>query len=103
LHSKSQKELALGVGGFVGNKGGLLVQFSLYERTFSFINCHLTHGAKSTQERLDMMAEILKKVNPKITRNSHRTETDSLSDFNYIIGDLNSRFNRTYTEHIAEV
>ena len=50
-----------------------------------------------------MMAEILKKVHPKITRSTHRIETDSLCDFNFIIGDLNSRFNRTYNEHIADV
>ena len=80
-----------------------MIQFTLYERTFSFINCHLTHGAKAEQLRLDMMAEILKKVHPKITRSTHRTETDALCDFNFIIGDINSRFNRTYTQHIAEI
>jgi hypothetical protein len=103
LHSRSQNIIALGFAGYVGNKGGLNIQFCLHEYTFSFINCHLTHGALSEQDRLDMMAEILKKVHPKITRSTHRTETDSLCDFNFIIGDMNSRFLRTYNEHIKDV
>lgn len=95
--------IALGLAGYVGNKGGLCIQFTLYERTFSFINCHLTHGANSDQARLDMMAEILKKVQPKCQKATHRLETDAICDFNFIIGDLNSRFNRTFEQHIGEV
>ena len=103
LHSRSQNVIALGLAGYVGNKGGLCIQFSLYERSFSFINCHLTHGANSEQARLDMMAEILKKVQPKCQKSTHRIETDAICDFNFIIGDLNSRFNRTFEQHIGEV
>ena len=66
MHSRTSNVIALGLAGYFGNKGGLNIQFTLYERTFSFINCHLTHGANSDQARLDMMAEILKKVQPKV-------------------------------------
>jgi hypothetical protein len=72
MHSRSQNVIALGFAGFVGNKGGLLIQFTLFERTFCFINCHLTHGAFSERDRLNMMAEILKSVNPKILKSNHK-------------------------------
>ena len=30
-------------------------------------------------------------------------EPDAVTDFNFFMGDLNFRFNRTFTEHISEV
>ena len=103
LHSRNSNSIPLGFAGYVGNKGGLCLQFSLYERTFCFINCHLTSGAETVEKRVQMIADILKKIQPKVTRTTHRIETDSLHDFHFILGDMNFRFNRTYTEHIAQL
>ena len=38
--------IALGIMNLIGNKGALMLKFSLYERTFSFINCHLVAGVE---------------------------------------------------------
>ena len=45
--------IALGVMGVVGNKGGLLLEFSLYDHTFSIMNCHLLSGAFKGEKRSD--------------------------------------------------
>ena len=34
-----------GVMNIIGNKGGQLLQFILYNKKFSFVNVHLTSGA----------------------------------------------------------
>ena len=102
LHSRNSNAIPLGFAGYVGNKGGMCIQFTLYEHTFCFINCHLTAGAVVGDKRVEMMADILKKIQPKVP-STHRIETDAWHDFNFIIGDLNFRFLRTYVEHINEV
>ena len=38
--------IALGIMNLIGNKGALMLKFSLYERTFSCINCHLVAGVE---------------------------------------------------------
>ena len=63
----------------------------------------MTSGANELKERVEMIAEILKKIQPKITKTAHRIETDAFNDFNIIVGDMNFRFNRTFSEHINEV
>jgi len=37
---------ATGVMNYVGNKGGLLLQFSMYDKLFVILNCHLKSGAR---------------------------------------------------------
>jgi len=49
-----------------------------------------------------MIAEIIKKIQPNVPPNK-KIPTDSCHDFNFILGDMNFRFNRTYSEHIHEV
>ena len=36
--------ITLGVMNLIGNKGALMLKFSLYNKSFSFINCHLVAG-----------------------------------------------------------
>lgn len=45
--------IALGVMNVVGNKGGLLLEFSIYDHTFSIMNCHLLSGAMKGEKRTD--------------------------------------------------
>ena len=103
LHSRNSNYIPLGFAGYVGNKGGMVIQFTLYERSFCFINCHLTCGANTVDERVEMIHDILKKIQPKVVKKTNMIETDAWHDFNFIIGDLNFRFNRTYTEHIGDL
>jgi len=37
-----------------GWKGGVMVQFTLYDTSFSFINCHLESGQNAVNKRLSM-------------------------------------------------
>lgn len=85
----------------IGNKGGLILQFTLYQKTFSFVNVHLASGAKKAGSRADMMGAALKNIT--LQKTADKFEPDAVADFNFIIGDLNSRFKSTYTEHIDKV
>ena len=38
---------ATGFGKILGNKGGLMLSFSLFNHYFNFINVHLVHAAKN--------------------------------------------------------
>ena len=38
-----------------------------------------------------------------VSKQSDRFEPDAVADFNFIIGDMNSRFKSTYTQHIDHV
>lgn len=55
---------------------------------------HLVHGAKNGAKRNDMMSELIK--NMKISRDE--IDPDVLSDFSFILGDLNYRLESTFTE-----
>ena len=46
-----QTYLAKGFGGFVGNKGGIAYSFTIKNRLFNFIACHLRHGQAKEAER----------------------------------------------------
>jgi len=41
----------LGVMNVIGNKGGILLQFELHGKVFSFVNCHLASGANKAEAR----------------------------------------------------
>lgn len=43
-NSVESNYITLGVMNIIGNKGALLLKFTLYDKTFSFINCHLVAG-----------------------------------------------------------
>lgn len=84
-----------------GWKGGVMIQFTLYDTTFSFVNCHLESGQTKVHQRLAMAHEILRDIGLFAERD--QIEPDALSDINFFMGDLNFRFNSTYTEHIGKV
>jgi hypothetical protein len=54
--------LPMGLMNIIGNKGGLILQFNLYQKTFSFINVHLASGAKKSELRADMMSAALRGI-----------------------------------------
>lgn len=53
LRAVRHSSIAMGVMGVVGNKGGLLLEFSIYDHTFSIMNCHLLSGAMKGEKRAD--------------------------------------------------
>lgn len=96
------KYFATGVMNYVGNKGGLLLQFNLFERAFCIINCHLPSGVDKADKRMDHLANILRNLG--CSKNSaDKLEPDASADISIILGDLNSRFMSTYTNHISNV
>lgn len=96
LNTQLVNSKATGVGGILGNKGGLQLSFRLYDHLFNFINVHLVHGAKRAEKRHDMMSDLIR--NLKIHRDE--LDPDVLSDFSFILGDLNYRLNTTYLDLI---
>ena len=79
----------------LGLKGCVMIQFVLYDMKFSFINTHLASGVDKSDARLKMASSMLKGINA--------IEPDATSDFNFLLGDFNSRFNRKFSEHINHV
>ena len=62
IKATRSNHIALGVMGVVGNKGGLLMEFSLYDHTFSILNSHLLSGAFKGEKRSDQMGSIMKSI-----------------------------------------
>ena len=88
---------ATGVGGYVGNKGGLCISFTLYEKHFLFVNLHLKSGAFKASERTAMFTKVMRSIM------ADKLEPDAQADFCTVLGDLNYRFNSTFSEHIAHI
>ena len=78
-----------------GYKGGVMVQFTLYDMTFNFVNVHLTSGQNAVQARLKMASDLLKNI--ACLSDKEMIEQDAINDFNFFMGDLNFRINRTFT------
>lgn len=81
-----------------GWKGGVMIQFSLYDTIFSFINTHLESGQKVTEDRMKMASEVLREIG--LFNEQDMIEPDAMADFSFFIGDLNFRFNSTFRQHI---
>lgn len=85
---------AAGIGGVLGNKGGLSISFRLYDHLFNFINVHLVHGNKRLDKRHEMMSELVRRMR------LHREELDpdTIADYSFILGDMNYRMESTFEE-----
>lgn len=90
-----------GVMNSLFNKGVQLLQFTLYNKKFSFVNVHLPSGASKSKSRAAMMGDSLKVMS--LSKIEDRIEPDASCDFNYILGDLNARFKSTYSQQIDNV
>ena len=55
--NKSYK--ACGLAGYVGNKGGLLLSFNLYNKSYGFLCCHLSSGANGYENRNSMSSQLI--------------------------------------------
>ena len=78
----------------IGNKGGIQIYFSMNGLHYNFIGVHLIHGQDRRVERDEMMEELLKSL--KVKR--QEMDPDIVCDYNFIMGDLNYRFETTYDE-----
>lgn len=52
-------EVKVGMGGHYGNKGALIVRFTLDDSSLCFINCHLAAGQGATSQRNNDIATIM--------------------------------------------
>ena len=87
------------MGNVLGNKGGLQISFKIHDYLFNFINVHLIHGEKKFDKRNEMMSDLIRKMR------HHREEIDPdiISDFSFIIGDLNYRMDGTYDTLVPQI
>ena len=76
--------------------------FSLYNRVFTFISGHLKHGKNAVDARNEMMGSMLKTFKSK-SEATQDLDSDMVSDYSFIFGDLNYRFNTDFTEMIDKV
>lgn len=88
---------ACGLGNYLGNKGAVHISFNYQERVFSFIGCHLLHGQDNRLKRDEMMEDITKYLKTK----RDEMDADIHSDYAFIMGDLNYRFESTFDEMIS--
>lgn len=68
--------------------------FNYNGKTFNIFGVHLIHGAKNEEKRDEMMQELIQSM--KIDR--AELDSDILCDYNFIMGDLNYRFNTTFED-----
>lgn len=87
---------ACGTAGIMGNKGGMQIHFKFCNYYFNFIGCHLVHGQDKRVNRDEMMEDIIRKL--KIER--QEMDPDVISDYSFIMGDLNYRFQSTYEDMV---
>lgn len=59
LKNPEAKYKATGIGGILGNKGGMNITFEYMGSNFSVLNCHLVHSAKNFVKRNAMIASLL--------------------------------------------
>ena len=85
---KSHRDGFLGI---VGNKGGIQVSFSLYNKKFNFISGHLVHGQNTVDGRNEMMSGFMQTF-----KNENGIDLDFICDYNFIFGDLNYRMDSDF-------
>ena len=77
-----------------GWKGGVMIQFSLYDTVFSFTNTHLESGQNASNSRITMAKDVLREIG--LHSEQEMIEPDAVADFAFFLGDLNFRLNSTY-------
>ena len=74
------------------------MNFTINGMTYNVIGCHLVHGQNNREKRDEMMGDVLKGL--KYER--EELDPDITCDYNFILGDLNYRFESSYEEMIDE-
>ncbi|KAL1645792.1 hypothetical protein SLS58_003676 [Diplodia intermedia] len=59
IRDMNAAEIKLGMGGLHGNKGALVVRFTLDDSSICFVNCHLAAGQSQTAHRNNDVATIM--------------------------------------------
>lgn len=85
------------MGKVVGNKGGVQMYFRYNDKYYNFIGCHLIHGQDNRLKRDEMIEELIKAF--RIERSE--LDPDIIADYNFIMGDLNYRFDSTFEEMVT--
>jgi len=96
-HNEKIRQKECGVAGVLGNKGGVQCYFTLGGFSFSIIGVHLVHGVNNRDKRDEMMSKLIKSFKYEGTK----LDPDSFFDFNIILGDLNYRFESTYSDMMS--
>ncbi|CAD8131415.1 unnamed protein product [Paramecium pentaurelia] len=88
-----------GLGGTIGNKGGVSVQFKFDDSLLGFTCCHLTSGNKQCQQRLSDIDEI----HQRAFQNSKFKINLSNLDYSFLFGDMNFRIELPYQEVVEQI
>lgn len=93
VHGLESNNKATGLGGFGGNKGGVMIYFRIFETSFCFVNCHLAAGASqlNMDSRRRDAYDILKFLRPE----NQAFDMISLADYFFWVGDFNFRVDCT--------
>ena len=81
-----------GIANLIGNKGGLLVSFSIMETSFCFISSHLAAKPHNVELRKNNYYDLIKNMRTGIK------ELEPVFQFDYVFwcGDLNFRNDCTF-------
>jgi endonuclease/exonuclease/phosphatase family metal-dependent hydrolase len=87
---------ATGVGGVLGNKGGLIVRLNVGQTSLAFISCHLAAHAPKLAQRNQNCQEVLRETE----KNMGTRRLDAVSQFDHVfwMGDLNYRIDLNTTK-----
>ena len=89
----------MGFAHLVGNKGGMVISFTLAGYRFSIVNCHLAPKPHKVLERNKHAKTLVKSIK---VGNGH-CEFDTESDYVFWMGDLNYRVDYIFKEVIEEI
>ena len=78
-----------GIGKILGNKGGVMISFTIFETSFCFISCHLAAKPNHEVQRRENYHDLIKSL-----RNGLKTlEPTFQFDYFFCLGDMNFRIN----------
>ena len=97
------QELAKGIGGILGNKGGIAASFTLYNRLFNIVATHLSAKPGKIKERNDMSSALINEFKlQEFQSEIGGLECDILAEFSFFMGDLNYRLETDYNQLMAK-
>eukprot|EP00937_MAST-01D_sp_MAST-1D-sp2_P000302 g302.t1 len=83
-----------GIGGVLGNKGGLVTKLSIRGTTLGFVSCHLAPHAHKNHKRAEMLQGILQGARVGF----RKLQLDSQLHHLFLFGDLNYRIDLGITD-----
>lgn len=87
----------LGFAKVFGNKGGMQIYYTCNDFSFNVFGLHLLHGQENRVKRDIMMEDLV-----RFFRNERpEMDPDVLSDFSFILGDLNYRMDTNFHDLIS--